>query len=170
MLGDPGSETNAKRFAGGSRATSLVLAKAWLLAAVLIVAASGLAVLVVTATNMVQFQALVVYAAAEETARCAAIALLFRYWTLAPRTIVLIIASAFGTLEISNAFFPDRYASVEAQTAPFALLAAFEFGFGFLLHGALTLLALWLIRRAGYWAALPILGVTHSMWNLMMGA
>lgn len=136
----------------------------------LILTTSGLAALFVAATNMAPFQALVTYAAAEEIARLIAIALLFRYWALAPRTIVLIIASAFATLEISNAFFPEQYASLEAQTAPFALLAAFEFGFGLLLHGALTLLALWLIRRAGYWAAFPVLTLVHSAWNFLMGA
>ncbi|KAA5802436.1 hypothetical protein F1654_11495 [Alkalicaulis satelles] len=110
----------------------------------------------------------ITFAFFEEIARACALCVIAREVAAPIKPSAVKIGIAFGALEISNAFFPERYASIEAQTSPFALLAAFEFGFGFLLHAALALLMLWIRRRAGWAPAIIATIVVHVGWNVLL--
>ena len=112
----------------------------------------------------------VVYAIAEEIARIGAVLIFAARAQFSIRETAVLTGIGFGLLEISNAFFPERYASVEAQTSPFWLLAGFEFGFGFLLHAALTVMLLTTQRRMGWLAAFAFVCTVHAGWNALLQA
>lgn len=113
---------------------------------------------------------LVYFVIVEEVARAAALRYGLRQKRFTFWTTVIVIAAGFAVVEISNAFFPEQYASVEARNAPFALLAAFEFIFGFLLHSILTAVMLALKQRIGWIVGFGGAFALHWLWNGALGA
>jgi len=63
----------------------------------------------------------------EELARVLLVLIAIHKFNFRKKVIILIIGSSIGVLEITNAFFPENYATIESQNAPFLLLAFFEF-------------------------------------------
>lgn len=114
--------------------------------------------------------ALIFYALIEESARVVALFYASKQHALRFWTTVWSVGAGFAIVEISNAFFPDQYSSEEARNAPFALLAAFEFLFGFLLHGGLTAVMLALKRRFGWVLGFAATLGLHVLWNVALGA
>ncbi|MGX6646431.1 hypothetical protein ACWCOP_00640 [Maricaulaceae bacterium MS644] len=114
--------------------------------------------------------ALLFYAATEEGVRFTALRYAAGRQALKFWTIVWSVGAGFAVVEISNAFFPDQYRSEEAKAAPFALLAAFEFLFGLLIHGSLTAVMLALSKRIGWIIGVATALGLHVLWNAAMGA
>jgi len=111
---------------------------------------------------------IVAFAFAEELARFLALFVVASQLPLNRRTVIITIGASFGLLEISNAFFPENYASLEAQTSPFWLLAGFEFIFGFLFHSALTWIAALVRDRSSSALAFILTWTIHTAWNALL--
>ena len=114
------------------------------------------------------FVVVVLFAAAEELVRGAATQVALKRLRLGLWVCAFHVGLAFGILEISNALFPDRYASQEAREAPFLLLAIFEFLFGFLLHASLTAIMYLTINRVGLVVAILVMTALHSTVNALL--
>lgn len=147
-----------------SRAFAAILAAGTAIA--LLVAFSLVALIVEFAVPYEGVGVIAFGAIAEESARLLSIYFIMKHWHFFGFRLALIVGISFGALEVSNAFFPDNYISLEGRSAPFILLASLEFITGFILHFLITTGVIFLVNRIGIWAAFITASMLHASWNI----